>query len=263
MASRSSKKEAARAQRLAEEQAKAERERRQRRMQMLAGVVVAAVAVVVVAIVLSTGGGSAKALKHGTQASQTTTAVEQLLSGIPQSGARLGNPKAPVTITYFGDLECPACAQFTLAGGFAQLVANDVRRGKVQVLYHSLETATTDPATFQTQQTAALAAGQQRRFWDYAELFYHEQGTESSGYVNESYLDGLAGQIPGLNLNRWSSARKDPALSSQLQVDMQAALGAGAHGTPTLIAQGPKGKSQVPGGIPSYSQLELAIKSVA
>ena len=42
---------------------------------------------------------------------------------------------------------------------------------------------------FKDQQVAALAAGMQKKFWNYAELFYHEQGQEDTGYVTESYLD--------------------------------------------------------------------------
>jgi protein-disulfide isomerase len=261
MASRTKQKEEARARRLAEERARLEREQRQRRMWMIAGIVVAAVAVLVVAIAISSGGGSS-GLKKGTQASQTSTQVEQLLSGIPQSGARLGNASAPVTMTYFGDLQCPICQQFTLTS-FSQLVSNDVRAGKVQVVYRAFETATPDPQTFQTQQVAALAAGKQNRFWDYVELFYHEQGQEGSGYVTDSYLTGLAQQVPGLNLAAWRTARNDPALVSQVQSDKASGTTQGVSGTPTLIVQGPRGKTAPPSGVPTYKDLEQAIKSVS
>ena len=40
--------------------------------------------------------------------------------------------------------------------------------------------------------------------WNFIELFYHEQGEEDTGYVTESYLQGLAAQVPGLNLSQWS-----------------------------------------------------------
>jgi protein-disulfide isomerase len=262
MASRTKQKEEARARRLAEERARLEREQRQRRMWMIAGVVLAAVAILVVAIAISSGGGSSSGLKKGTQASKTSTQVEQLLSGIPQSGARLGNPSAPVTMTYFGDLECPICQQFTLTS-FSQLVSNDVRAGKVQVVYRAFQTATPDSQTFQTQQVAALAAGKQNRFWDYLELFYHEQGQEGSGYVTESYLTGLAQQVPGLNLTAWRSARNDPALVSQVQSDKLSGTAQGVTGTPTLILQGRRGKAAPPAGVPSYSDLQQAIKSVS
>ncbi len=67
-----------------------------------------------------------------------------------------------------------------------------------------METATREKETFQTQQIAALAAGKQNLMWNFVELFYHEQGEEDSGYVTESYLQGLAAQVPGLNLSQWS-----------------------------------------------------------
>src|SRR5205085_9549974 len=94
----------ARARRLAEEQARAERERRQRRVRMVGGVVTAVVAVVAVAIAISSGGAKKGGLQNGAAAATTVAQVQSLLAGIPQSGSRLGNPKAPVTMYYYGDL---------------------------------------------------------------------------------------------------------------------------------------------------------------
>jgi protein-disulfide isomerase len=265
MASRTKQKEEARARRLAEEQARAERARRQRRLRMLGGVVLGAVALVAVAIALSLGGGNKSGgLIKSKKASQPVVAtVQSLLAGIPQSGARLGDPKAPVTMTYYGDLECPICQDFTLNGGFPQLVSNDVKAGKVQIVYRAFQTATRDPTVFQTQQVAALAAGEQQRFWNFVELFYHEQGTEGTSYVTESYLDGLAQQVPGLNLNQWKTARNNAALATQVQADGQSATKIGVNGTPTLLFQGPKGTATPSSTVPSYSELEQAVKKVA
>ncbi|MGZ4173364.1 MAG: DsbA family protein [Solirubrobacteraceae bacterium] len=262
MSSRKGQREEARARRLAEEQARAERARRQRNLRMLGGVLIAAVAVVAVAIAISSGGGSkAKGLAQGKAATQNSTAVSQLLGGIPQTGARLGNPKAPVTMYYYGDLQCPICQQFTLQGGFPQLVANEVRSGKVQIVYRGLQTATRDAPTFQTEQVAALAAGKQNRFWNYAELFYREQGAEGSGYANENYLTGLAKQIPGLNLTEWQSARNDSGLASQVQSDASLATSSGFNATPTLVVQGPRGKTEP--ASTDYTDIQQAVKSVS
>ena len=38
-----------------------------------------------------------------------------MLKGIPQHGTTLGNPKAPVTFTEYGDLQCPICKDFPRA----------------------------------------------------------------------------------------------------------------------------------------------------
>ncbi len=264
MASRKEQKEAARARRLEEERTRAARASQQRRLRMLGGVALAAIAVVVVAIAVSSGGGStASGLETGAKAQTLVAQVNSLLSGIPQSGVTLGSPSAPVTMTYYGDLQCPVCRDFTLNGGFPSLVAGEVRQGKVKVVYRSFETATQDPSTFQTQQVAALAAGKQNHFWDYAELFYRQQSTENSGYVTESYLTGIARQISGLNLSTWRSQRNDSTLSAQVSADGAAGKAVGVQGTPTLIFKGPKGQQVAPSGVPSYSDLQAAIKSVA
>jgi protein-disulfide isomerase len=262
MASRAKQKEEARERRLAEERARAERSRRQRRIQMTLGIVLGAVAVIAVAIAVSSGGGGGKGLQKGTKLSGTESAVSGLLTGIPQSGATLGKSSAPVTMTYYGDLECPICQAFTLTGGFSQLVSNDIRNGKVKVQYKAFETATRDATVFQTQQVAALAAGKQNKFWNFAELFYHEQGTEDTSYVTDAYLTSLAQQIPGLNLATWRTDRNNAALSAQVTSDEKDGSAAGVTGTPTLVFTGPKGSTAL-GGVPTYSNLEGAIKKVA
>ena len=261
MASRKAQREEARARRLAEEKARQERERRQRRLRMIGGVVIVAVAVVVIAIAISSGGGHKGGLAKGATATKTVSQVQSLLSGIPQDGARLGNPNAPVTLTYYGDLQCPVCQAFTL-NGFKQLISNDVRQGKVQVVYKALETATHDQQTFNLQQVAALAAGQQKRFWNYVGLFYHQQGEENSGYVNEAYLDSLAQQA-GLNTNTWRSDRSSSSLTAQIPADANQAASVGANATPTLVFKGPKGQAQpISGDIP-YGSLQQTIQSVS
>jgi protein-disulfide isomerase len=262
MASRTKQKEEARSRRLAEEQARAQKATRERRLRMIGGVVVSAIVVVAVFIAVSSRGGST-GLQTGTKANHVTAQVNQLLKGVPQSGPRLGNPTAPVTLTYYGDLQCPICRDFTLQGGFSQLVSNDVKAGKVQVVYRPLQTATQDPTVFSTQQVAALAAGQQQRFWDYVELFYRQQGAEGTGYVTDSFLKGLARQTAGLNLSKWQSALGDAALATQVQTDEQAGQRAGVSATPTLVFQGPKGTAQPNAAVPNYQQLEAAIKKVA
>jgi protein-disulfide isomerase len=264
MASRKEQKEAARARRVAEEQARAEAARRQRRLQMVGGMVLAAIAVIVIVFAISSSGG-ATGLQKGKAATQTAKTVEALLQGIPQSGRTLGDPKAPVTMTYYGDLECPICRDFTLSS-FPQMISNEVRQGKVKVVYRSFCTATCNgpgQSVFNTQQAAAYAAGEQDKFWYFAELFYHEQGEEDTGYVNQSYLDGLANQVPGLNISQWKSQSSDAGLLSAVNADESSGNAIGVTGTPTLIFQGPKGKAQPSQGVPSYSQLQQAIAQVS
>jgi protein-disulfide isomerase len=275
MASRKEQKEAAREARLAAEQAAAAKSAQRQRYGIIGGVVVVAVIIAVVAIVVSSNSASNKG-KHvsqglastKSQSEATYDSVATELKGIPQSGQTLGKPSAPVTIEYFGDLECPICQEFTLgeeSGGLPALIAGPVKDGEVKLVYKSFETATggVNNDRWIPQQTAAYAAGQQHLFWDYAELFYHEQGSEDDHYVTEAYLEGLAKQIPGLNFAKWMAARKEATLAADVKADGQLASQYGLTGTPTLVAIGSKGKEIVPsGGIPTISDIDTAIKSV-
>jgi protein-disulfide isomerase len=231
---RKQRREQARAQRKEMEEAEAAKAVRRTRLTQL-GIVVAIVAAVVIVILIATGGkGTKKIAPHSAEANSTVAAVKTLIGGIPQSGNTLGDPKAPVTLQYFGDLECPVCKEFTL-GALPPIIEKWVKTGKVRIEYHALETATREPEVFKTQQVAALAAGKQDKAWDFIETFYHEQGEEDSGYVTESYIQGIAQQVPGLNLGTWTSARGEAALANEVASDAQAATNVGFTGTPSFL----------------------------
>ena len=139
-----------------------------------------------------------------------------------------------MTLQYFGDLECPICKAFTLAR-LPTLIPKYVRTGQVEDRIPLDGDRHPRTETFRTQQVAALAAGKQNLAWYYLELFYREQGEEDSGYVTESYLQGLAQQVPGLNLPNWSAARNDPALAEQITRDEQTVTQEGFTGTPSFL----------------------------
>jgi protein-disulfide isomerase len=232
----------------------------------LAGVIAGAVVIVVV-IVLVTGSPSKKAVTDpNTSAARSIAAtVDGLLRGIPQHGATLGNPRAPVTITEYGDLECPYCAQFA-AGSQAQLIAHDVRAGKVKLVYRSFETATgggPDANLWPVQQAAAYAAGSQDRAWYYIELFYREQGAEDSGYATASFEQSVARQIPGLDYARWNADRFALTLGRQVLDEGNQARDLGIDATPTIIATGPRSRTRpLSSAAITYAQLRAIIRSV-
>lgn len=262
---RKQRREQARAQRKAMEEDEAAKAVRRTRLTQL-GIVVAIVVVAIVVIAVAAGGGgsSSKGLaKKGTTAeTQAISAVDSTIGGVPQNGNVLGEPSAPVTLVYFGDLECPICREFTL-GALPQVIQKWVRTGKVKIEYRSLETATREPETFKEQQIAALAAGKQNLMWDYVELFYHEQGQEDSGYVTENYLQGLARQVNGLNFSNWMEDRKDPTFENQVATDAQTANNEGFNGTPSFLIGKSGGSLKKLGEVPltESSGFDSAIES--
>jgi protein-disulfide isomerase len=271
MASRKEQKEAARTRRLAEEAAAQQKAQRTRRMQMLGGVIVAAIIIVVVLVVVSSGGSSSKGTADATKPESPATksvasTVNASLAGIHQSGNVLGSPKAKVTMTEYGDLECSVCKAFAL-GAETQLIANEVKQGTVKIVYKSYETATSfapDGATiFPIQQSAAYAAGAQDKAWNYLLLFYHEQGAEDTDYVNTTYLNDIAKQVPGLDFAKWSSQRFNPTYTTEVTADHTEATNLGITGTPGLTFSGPKAQTKLYSGELTYSQVKSLITEVS
>lgn len=131
-----------------------------------------------------------------------------LLTGIPQHGAVLGYRKAPVTLQFFGDLQCYDSREVML-GALPFLIRRFVRAGKLKIRFRSWETETKRAGgwyEFREQQTAALAAGNQGKFWNFIDVFYREQGPEFTGYATGDFLQKIAMQA-GVDLKRWSRDR--------------------------------------------------------
>jgi protein-disulfide isomerase len=206
---------------------------RRARLKRLAGV--GAVVVVLIAMIAIAAGGRVSPPKPGSsQAFSTEQSISALLANVPQSGDVLGAPSAPVTLEWFGDLECPFCREFTL-GALPAIIHRWVQGGELKIEYLSMQTATHVLKVFDAQQIAALAAGLQDKMWNFIETFYHEQGEEGSGYVTAQFLYGLARQIPGLNLTLWRNDRFAPQLAAQIAAERSTVIRDHFSGTPTFL----------------------------
>jgi len=76
-------------------------------------------------------------------------------------------------------------------------------------------------------------------------------------------LQGLAKQVPGLNLTTWQTDRNDPNLTNDVNSDQSTAKSIGVSGTPTLVFKGPKGQSVPNSAVPTYADLQHAISQVS
>jgi protein-disulfide isomerase len=197
---------------------------------LLAAGPLAAAAILCAVLCAAPAASAAPASPHA----RVVAAVERLLNGIPESGDALGYRSAPVTMQVFGDLECPICRIFAL-GAAPGLIRHEVRTHRLRIEYRSLQTATRETRVFVAQQVAALAAGRQGKLWYFNEIFYREQGQEDSGYVTPSFLEGMARQVPGLDIQAWEAAREDPLLVEQLNKDAIAASHRNLIGTPSFL----------------------------
>jgi len=242
MSSRTDQKKRLRAERQERERQRAAVSRRNQRLKLLGAVLAAAAAVVIVAIVASSRGGGGGGSKSGKI--EGAAEVTARFKGNPQNDLVLGDPNAPVTFVEFADLKCPVCQRYTLSA-FPTLVDRYVRTGKVKMelqLQHFVGNQNDDS---EHAARMALAAGQQNKLWQFADLFYLNQQSETDTYVNDVFLRRLGSAIPGLDVNKAFSARDGQAVTQQLSQASSAFNTAGFTGTPSF-AVGKSGGTLTP-----------------
>jgi protein-disulfide isomerase len=236
LASRKEQREEARKQREEREAEERKKQRRKRRIWQIGGALVAIIAIVVVAILISSSGGGSDQKVDKAEAGST----ESLFTGVAQTGVNLGNPEAKVTIYEFADLQCPFCKQYAETV-HPQLVEKYVKPGNVQFVWRNLTFIGPDSVT---AARAAAAAGAQNKLWDFQDLFYKNQGTENSGYVTDKFIEDIAKQIPGLDVEKLKADMSAPLVEQQLGEAQNQAQEFGINSTPSFLIQVGDGKPE-------------------
>lgn len=229
MSSRKEQKEQARQERIAAEQAAKAAAARGRRMTIIGAVVGGAAIVVVAAVLISLSGGT---VKNATGA----TEINERLEGIPQSGFVLGKPDAPVTMVEFADLKCPYCRDFS-EKSLPTLITDYVKTGKLRVEFR-VQTFVADqvtPGDSMKAATAATAAGLQNKLWNFVEIFYKNQKEEMQAYATDDWLREIGGQVPGLDIEKMMTDRKNPKVTDQIDESADKFSEAGFTGTPSFL----------------------------
>jgi protein-disulfide isomerase len=136
----------------------------------------------------------------------------------------------------FGDLQCPVCKAYSQAV-LPTIVDKYVRTGKVRLELRLISIIGPDSPKAAAM---ALAAGQQDQMWNYAEVFYVNQGQENSGYVTPDFLRRIGSGVPGLNVDQAMSARDGAKVQQQMADATRLAQINGINATPSFLL-GPTG----------------------
>lgn len=169
--------------------------------------------------------------------------AEDPYQGIPQSGTTLGEADAPVTLYVYEDFQCPYCGQFSREV-LPEVIQDHVASGEAKVVSRPLVFLGEDSLE---AARAALAAGEQDLYWQFHSLLFENQGAENSGYVTDGFLDGLAREVPGLDLNAWNDRRTGYYFEPELEEAQSGARSSGVDSTPTLVVDGPDGEKKLTG----------------
>jgi protein-disulfide isomerase len=112
------------------------------------------------------------------------------------------------------------------------LVKTYVRSGRVKIEMQPWAFIGPDSVT---GQAAELAAAQQNKVFDFAEVLYDNQREENTGWLTTAMVAKVAGSVPGLRVHELLEARNSSAVkAAQQKVDALANVRK-VTGTPTLF----------------------------
>jgi protein-disulfide isomerase len=130
-----------------------------------------AILAVAIAVVTGCGGGSDDGAPGGGALSRSAGPAPKL-SGIPQHGTSLGQPRAPATMVEFTDLRCRPCEDFEY-DVLPTLVKRYVRPGRLRLELRVIGLGGKDSLEAAAW---AAAAAKQDRLYQFVEAFFRGQG---------------------------------------------------------------------------------------
>jgi protein-disulfide isomerase len=197
------------------------------------GVIALVVVAVVLAVVLTRGSGSSSSSTSSVSATPLpeASAVEQQFNGIPQQGNVLGSPSAPATMVEYIDLQCPYCAQFETQT-MPTLISRYVRPGKLKVEARII--AFIGPNS-SFGRKAAVAAGEQDKLFNFAQLLYLNQGQENTGWLNDAMVKSAAVSITGLDAAKLLADQNSAAVDNKASNFDQQKTADNVQVTPTIL----------------------------
>ncbi len=154
-----------------------------------------------------------------------------------------GDKNAPVTIVEFSDFQCPYCARFHQT--MKEVMQN--YPNQVRWVFKFFPLSQIHPYA-QKAAEAAECAGEQGKFWDYADNLFENQDSFSDDFFSQ------AASRMGLNMNKFNSCVTDSKTAEKVDADLAQGQAAGVQGTPTSFING----QAVPGALP-YDQLKSTI----
>jgi len=141
-------------------------------------------------------------------------------------GPILGKEDAEITIVEFSDFQCPYCKR--VVPTMKEVLKKN--EGKVRLSFRH------NPLPFHKRampaSKAALAAGEQGKFWEmHDELFNNQKDLSDANILK--IAKGL-----GLNMSEFKKDFKGTKFDAQIQEDMKIAKANGATGTPSFFVNG-------------------------
>ncbi len=157
-------------------------------------------------------------------------------SGEP-SNNYYGQEQGIITVTEYGDFECPACGQY------APIVTQVKEQFKDQIRFEYRHFPLINiHGNAQAAHRAAEAAAKQGKFWEMHDLLYQRQNNWNSavGVTNPSQIFEEYAEELGLNMEQYRTDVADSTTLATINADIQLGKDNDVSSTPTFIVAGVK-----------------------
>ncbi len=184
--------------------------------------------VILLALVVAFAGVFLVTKKKNTSNSGGTNSAAKLSNHIEGQG------KKGVTLTEYGDFQCPACGQYyplvkQIKAKYASDIVFQFRNFPLTQIHPNARAAA----------RAAEAAGKQNKFWEMHNILYEQQQSWSTASDPNSFFQQYAKQL-SLDTVKFKQDAASSAINDIINADVAEAERLGANSTPTFVLDGKK-----------------------
>lgn len=188
--------------------------------------------VIIGAVLVLALGAGALMFRSSQPQTQSPTPTPALSSNNSAATPLTPTSKGIVTLEEFGDYQCPPCG---IVHPMIKKVKSEFGSSVRLIFYHYPLTQVHKNALDAAH--AAVAAGQQGRFWEMHDLLYESQKEWAEAPNLRPYAVGFASKL-GLDVARFTREMDSPQVDAAVQADVQRANSRGVNATPTIFIDG-------------------------
>ena len=172
-------------------------------------------------------------VQRSRSATEQATVTHPVSTVGTHGGVLVGDTNAPVTITEYGDFQCPVCGE--LHRQWEPTLEQLIQQGKVKFEFVGLEYL--DRGTTESLRAAAAAtcAADAGKFLEYYNALYDQQSpTENSGFLTNERLQSIGSSV-GITDPAFTSCVNSGRYDGWVRKNTDAASQRGVTGTPTVL----------------------------
>jgi protein-disulfide isomerase len=154
----------------------------------------------------------------------------------PNGGVLVGDQNAPVTITEYGDFQCPVCGE--LHELWEPTLEQLIQQGKVKFEFVGLEYLDRGTTESLRSAAAAVCAADADKFLDYYNALYNGQSrTENSGFLTNEQLQKYGDSV-GITDPAFARCVSSGKFRGWVSRNTDTTSRKGITGTPTVLVNG-------------------------